>query len=60
MDEEEFRQARESISPRDKMLRALAEEMDALTDKERLYLFGLFCKKCGTKDPFCDCIKQDE
>lgn len=59
MDEVEFRQARESISPRDKVLRALAEELDALNDDERVYLFNLFCVKCGSKDPVCNCTRDD-
>jgi hypothetical protein len=59
MTQDEFDEARNSISPRDKVLRALAEELDALKDEERLYLFGLFCKTCGSKDPFCKCSRDE-
>lgn len=37
----------------------LQEKVDAMTDDERMELFGKYCKYCGRKDPNCQCWNDD-
>ena len=40
-------------------LKATKEELDQLTDDERLTIFKQYCTNCGSKDPKCKCWNDE-
>ena len=40
-------------------MRNIIEELNKLTDEERLEIFDHYCKECGKKNPRCQCWNDD-
>lgn len=49
----------EGCSKMNEVLESIKELLDALSDDERLELFGFYCKSCGGTDPRCQCWNDE-
>jgi hypothetical protein len=38
---------------------AAANALMALTDEQRMIVFGFFCQHCGSDDPHCQCWNDE-
>jgi hypothetical protein len=56
--DEEIADLRVALASRPAALTA-RDLLDAMTDGERLELFGHYCKACGCKDPSCQCWNDE-
>lgn len=47
------------IESEPKPIRDIIENLDKLTDDERLEIFNYYCKVCGNLDPSCACWNDE-
>lgn len=49
----------ENAEQRERYVSAIAALVETLTERERLDLFGNYCRGCGDSDPSCQCWNDE-